>query len=163
MALQSAQLLKQLEPAVRPIAAPAQRGAPNPALESQSFEQLLASASRGRIQSGRQIEMACEPSPPLDASQLERLAAAADQAQAMGAKRALMLIDGRGFVLNVESRTVVAELSGRDQANVSGIDAAIHVAASEDSQFHSAPLPGAGVKPAAVQRLLESMHQRSNS
>src|SRR5436853_1681759 len=113
MPLNSAQLLKQLEPAVRPAIAPPGGVRPNAALESQSFDHLLSLASKGAIRSGRQIDVQCEVVPPLAASQLERLAAAADQAQASGAKHALMLIDGRGFVLDVHNRTLTAELSNK--------------------------------------------------
>src|SRR5687768_1214603 len=101
MVLSAAQLLRNLEPAIRPggagtLTPPPTRGtAP---LESQSFEQLLALAKSGGMASGRPVEFEFEVQPPLEAAQIDRLAQAADQAEAAGAKTALMLIDGRAFV-----------------------------------------------------------------
>ena len=131
MSLNAAQLLKQLEPAVRPRVAPPSGAAAHGTLETQSFEQLLSMASRGQVSSGRQIETAIELEPPLDPSQLERLAAAADQAQAAGSRRALMVIDGRSVVLDVQSRTIVGELNAAQP--VTGIDAAFLVGSEDDA------------------------------
>src|SRR6267142_1940354 len=110
MAIDSTQLLKRLNPAVRPgMAGPSNSSAHKP-IEQQSFDQLLRLASRGSICSGRQIEVGCELQPPLEAGQLERLASAADQAQAEGSSKALMLVDGRALILDVASRRIEAEL-----------------------------------------------------
>lgn len=127
MAINASQLLRQLEPAVRPnVAAPRQVSGARP-LESSSFEQLLAAAAAGTVSSERAIEVGFDVSPPLDATQLERMAAAADQAQAAGAERAVMLIDGRAFVLDVESRTLVSEMTGGSAERLAVIDTAIIV------------------------------------
>lgn len=127
MTMHSLQLLKQLEPAVRP-AGPMSYGAkPQAALETQSFDQLLARARRGEIHSGRQIELAFEPAEPLHASQLERLAEAADQAESAGMSRALMVIDGRAFVLDVKNRTLSAEVPIGSENLVQQIDGAVFV------------------------------------
>jgi hypothetical protein len=153
----SAQLLKQLEPAVRPGIAPAARSVrPGAPFEAQGFDQLLALAKQGQIHSGRQIETAFEPSPPLSAAQLERLASAADQAEAGGAKRALMLIDGRGFVMDVASRTLVSELNSDANAAVLDIDAAIHVPAELNASPGTLKLPGDGFIPPSVFKQLST-------
>jgi len=133
MTLNAAQLLKQLEPAVRPRVAPPSGTTSHAALETQSFEQLLSMASRGQVSSGRQIDTALELNPPLDPAQMERLASAADQAEAAGSKRALMMIDGRSVVLDVQSRTIVAELNADTTQPITGIDAAMYVGSEDDA------------------------------
>ncbi len=104
------QLLRQLEPLVRPVP----HGASSPAapLEGRSFEELLAQAQRGEVLSGRSVTVAFESTTALNEQQLARVSAAADLAEASGAQRALMLIDGRGLVLDVASRALSGELSG---------------------------------------------------
>ena len=86
MVLSAAQLLRNLEPAVRPTALVAPSTQPSAPFEAQSFDQLLALASKGKIDSGRPVEASFDVQPPLDSGQLERLSKAADQAEASGAK-----------------------------------------------------------------------------
>jgi hypothetical protein len=162
MATSSAQLLRLLEPSVRPAfgqTGPASRGtAP---LDQQSFAQLLGAASNGQIHSGRQVEMACEPTPPLSASQMERLASAGDVAEAAGARTAMMLIDGRGFVMDVQNRTITAEMSSTASSRMAPVDLAMHVAADDESQLAGIlPLPGSGVVSSSLTRLLSSTSSR---
>ena len=79
--------------------------------------------------------------------------AAADQAEALGARRALMLIDGRGFVLDVSNRQLAAELSPDPSSRSFNLDAALYVADVQSSP----PLPPpAGVAPPAVTNQIES-------
>ena len=162
MSLNSAQLLKQLEPAVRPALAPASGARPNAALESQSFDRLLSLASKGAIHSGRQVSVQFDAVPPLAAAQLERLAAAADQAQAAGAKHALMLIDGRGFVLDVQTRTLTAELSNDPASRSANIDAAIFVPGADQGRLDDAlGPPGSGMMPPSLAKQLQSAASRA--
>lgn len=171
MTISSAQLLKHLEPAVRPGAAPPSTSSLRGPIEAQNFSQLLARASEGSMHSGLPIELAFEPSPPLDLSQLERLAAAADQAQAAGAQRALMLIDGRGFVLDVQTRTLTAELSSNDpagdpyslsdangsHAQIVNIDAAVYVGDAGEALFEKLLGPPAmGIVPPSIAQELHA-------
>jgi hypothetical protein len=164
MTIKSAQLLKRLDPAVRPNIAPARGGAGGmrPAFEAQSFDQLLSLASKGAVHSGRQIELGFDPSPPLDSSQLERLAAAADRAQAAGAKHALMMIDGRGFVLDVESRTLTSELSHDSTSSIVNIDAAVFVAADDEALSGDALSPPSALMPQAVAKQLAALKPTGN-
>lgn len=146
MAVHASQLLKLLEPAVRPagIAAPTAR--PRAPIEGQTFDDLLAQASKGAISSGRPVEAGFEAQPPLDGTQLERLAAAADQAEAAGARTALVMIDGRAFALDVESRTLTSELSGGSGIQTLHVDAAIAVPGDGAQGAATAPLaPGVGL------------------
>lgn len=155
MVVSSVQLLKNLEPAVRPGALVAAGIKPSAPLEGQSFDQLLALASKGKIASDRPVEVTFDAQPPLSPAQFERLSKAADQAEAAGAKQALMMIDGRNFVLDVESRTLTAELSAATPMQVVNIDTAISVTDDDQPNFRGviAP-PSAGVLPPAIARQL---------
>ncbi len=136
MAADSAHLLRRLEPAVRPaFATPPPPQRPQPPLEGQSFDELLALAQQGSVRSGRAVHWGeasgggwgADPASPIDEQQLARLSAAADVAEAAGARRALMLIDGRGVVLDVANRTLVAELADDGAARAVKVDAAVNV------------------------------------
>jgi hypothetical protein len=126
-AMNSIDLLRRLEPAVRPHAPPIAPQSPG-LFDAQPFEALLAQAFAGEMRSGRAvIDHPSGLEPPLERAQLERLALAADRAEAAGARRALMMIDGRALVLDVESRAIAAELSDRSPATVLSVDAAMLV------------------------------------
>jgi hypothetical protein len=153
------QLLRRLNPAVRPAyaAAPPQRGA-SP-IEHQSFDQLLKLAQGGSLVSGRQIQVGCDAQPPLEAGQLERMAEAADQVEASGARRALMMIDGRSFVLDVASRTLQSEFGTPGHAQpanpVVNVDAAVMVASlHQRSAMQMLKPPGSGAMPAGLIKTL---------
>src|SRR5689334_13267949 len=100
MNVNASQLLKRLNPAVQPSFATSAASRGTTPIDQQSFEQLLASASGGGVISGRQVDVGCELQPPLEAEQLERLASAADQAEAAGSRRAVMVVDGRSLVVD---------------------------------------------------------------
>lgn len=157
MTVNASQLLKRLEPAVRPAAAPLERGSARHPLETQSFDQLLSLASRGALTSGRQVEVGFEARPPLEAAQLERLAAAADQAQAAGARNPLMLIDGRAFVMDVAQRRLTCEVSGASNPGVISVDAAFSVPSDGDARSLGAVgPPGPGVIPSSIAKQLHA-------
>lgn len=159
MAVNSAQLLRQLEPAVRPVAASAPAAASQWALplEAQSFESLLKLASAGAMRSERAVGVAFDAQPPLEPAQLERLGAAADVAQASGAKRAAMIIDGRTLILDVENRTLLGELGSNAASMVVPLDAAIFVAPADDAGKQSilGPPGNSVMPPQALRQLLE--------
>jgi hypothetical protein len=160
MAIDPIQLLKQLEPAVRPGAALGSARPPQAPLEQRSFDELLSLVSTGSVHSGRPIAIA-DAAPlkdELDDDQKARLASAADTAEAAGARRAVMLIDGRGLVIDVAGRMIETELGAKQNRALTNVDAAVYVAA-RDEEIGAAgrtPLPGAGVLPSAVTRHLES-------
>jgi hypothetical protein len=159
MVLSAAQLLKNLEPAIRPgaITPPSSNRATAP-LESQSFEQLLALAKSGQFSSGRPVELEFEVQPPLEPAQLDRLAQAADQAEAAGAKNALMLIDGRAFVLDVENRTLTAELSPAQANRMAMVDTAIVVEPDDSQDRGTIAPPSAGILPSGIANQLVQSH-----
>jgi hypothetical protein len=121
-----AHLLKALQPAVSPGAtAPAR-----PPLDARPFDALLAEAGTGAIRSDRPVRAAATLDPPLTPAQLDRLAAAADRAEAAGARSVLTLLDGRGLVLDVATRSVTAELTGAGSPVVR-VDAAMSLGADD--------------------------------
>ena len=153
MTIDPSQLLRQLEPAVRPGFSSPTVAPARPGFADQSFQQLLTLASRGEIESGRQVQLAFEPKESLDDGQLSRLSTAADRAEASGAKRAMMLIDGRGLVLDVEQRTIDAELSGGAESRFAGgIDAAVYVPSLDEQETEPLRPPAAQMPPAGVAR-----------
>jgi hypothetical protein len=148
-------LLKQLEPAVRPAYAGAHKATPAAPLEQRPFDELLALASQGLVDSGRSVSVDYAAAEALTGDELSRLSAAADVAEAAGARKALLLMDGRGLVLDVPTRTLSAELSADESSRVTGLDTAVYVG-NEAVESAPAPLkPPGGVAPAAVGRQLD--------
>jgi hypothetical protein len=141
MTMDSARMLKRLEPAVRPrgAAGAAPPGAPRAPLESQRFDELLALVSTGSVNSGRAVQVKCAIDKPLDEQQMSRLAAAADLAEASGANRAVLLIDGRGLILDVPARALTQELTAASDALVVPLDAAVYVATGNEAGGGAAP------------------------
>ena len=138
------QLLRKLEPPVRPPHAPAAGGEGATPLEHRSFDDLLSLVSAGGVQSDRPVAVAGDVSltADLDRGQLDRLAAAADLAEASGVRRAVMLLDGRGLILDVADRRVSDELTPRRDRPVTDIDAAVYVAGGDDDvQAATPPAP----------------------
>jgi hypothetical protein len=134
MVIDPAQLLRKLEPAVRPPSAPATAAAGCAPLERQTFDELMSLVSRGTVHSGRKVTVAAGArlAESLDEGQFDRLAAAADLAEGTGAGQAVMLIDGRGLVLDVTARSVTGELGGTGGDQLIDIDAAVYVAGEDD-------------------------------
>ena len=112
MTIDPARLLKRLEPVVRPVSATGAVVNGRLPLESQGFDELLQLVSHGEMSSGAPVQVSDSITLALEEDQLDRLAAAADVAQAAGARRALALLDGRGLVLDVADRSVSEELTG---------------------------------------------------
>ncbi|MHC4774822.1 MAG: hypothetical protein ACYTBR_06080 [Planctomycetota bacterium] len=146
-------LLRQLEPAVRPAYGGARHADPAAPLEHRPFEALLA-------QAGRSVSVEYAAAEPLTGEELSRLSTAADLAEAAGARKALLLMDGRGFVLDVAARTLSAELSAGASSPVTGLDTAMFVA-GDGAESVPVPLrPPGGVAPAAVGRQIDAVRQR---
>lgn len=89
------------------------------------FEKLLNKARSGNIASGKQVVLGSEVAAELSDEQVQRLTAAADRAAAHGATTAMVLMDGQGYVLNVESRQVEAIVDEQAATVMTDIDAVI--------------------------------------
>ena len=78
-----------------------------PEQANEDFAQALDAAKGGSIDSGRVVVSAPDLGVDLTADQLQRLAHAADAAEAQGASTAAVLIDGMVIKLDVQSRTAI--------------------------------------------------------
>jgi len=129
MNLDAVQLLKRLEPAVRPLpTAPpsSERGRAIQPLESQPFAALMDQARRGELASGQNVRDArqsCEAQ--FSPAQLSRLAEAGDRAESAGAKTVAILLDGHAYVMDVAERSIIRELTAAPQQSVERVDAFI--------------------------------------
>lgn len=99
--------------------------------ESLRFDQLLDRARAGSLSSGQEVTMDRGVQVDLSDDQLSRLADAADRAQAAGATRALVRLDGRLIELDVDSRTIVGEVDTQRGDVLTGIDALVDAGASD--------------------------------
>lgn len=113
----STDYLKRLGSGVRaePVTRTATLGAAS-GIEHADFASLLDQAQSGKLSSAQPISVATGAGVELSSSQLERLAAATDAAEAAGSQRLLALIDGQAVTIDVSSRTVTGgsdQLKGR--------------------------------------------------
>lgn len=142
------------------------------------FSSMLGKARAGELSTGLPVTIARGADIELSENQLSRLAQAADRAESAGARRALVLIDGRALEVDVTTRQVVREHPMADSRVITGIDAVIGLdpargtrAAGQEagaaSGDLSAPEPlgvpgtGAGLGPSRWSRsLLETLAAR---
>ncbi|MFK7961427.1 MAG: hypothetical protein AB8G96_12985 [Phycisphaerales bacterium] len=131
MTIDPADLLRRLEPAVR-RGGPGPRSAPRPDVSGAGFGDLLALVADGSLRSDEALTLADGTliEPALNEDQFERLASATDQAERAGARRAVMLLDGRAIVIDVTERKIDQELAAVD-GPLTGVDAAVTVPAAE--------------------------------
>ena len=123
MTIDPRQLLRRLEPAVRPagVASSAERRA---SVADGAFEELFELAREGGVESGRMPELADGAS--LEPATLAQVARALDLAEARGARRAVVVAEGRAFVADVPARTL-ERLETRDEFVFQEVDAAIAI------------------------------------
>lgn len=142
-----ADILKKLEPIVRPDGLDRRRREGATPTESLSFDALIENARRSPIESGEPVETPADLD--LTDEQHRRLEAAADQARWGGSRRSLVVIDGRALVLDVRGRRVEGERSSgaRDASLVADIDAAVLTRPTRDDGI---------IPPARLIRRLES-------
>lgn len=105
MSVAAAELLRLLGSGVRPVDGPELRAAP---IEGVNFGSLLRRAEEGVLASGRAVRPGANVEGALSAEQLERLAPAADAAEAAGATRLAALIDGVLVQIDIPTREAVA-------------------------------------------------------
>ncbi len=92
-----------------------------------SFADLLSAARKGEMPGGPQVSVARDAGVQFTPEQLQRLTVAADMAQAAGATRALVRIDGQSVLLDVGARTITAKVNAAPGQVVTGIDSLIEV------------------------------------
>ncbi|MFI4881819.1 MAG: hypothetical protein ACIAQU_04460 [Phycisphaerales bacterium JB064] len=92
-----------------------------PETQDAEFAKALEAAKEGELESGRVVVSGQDLEVDLSSDQLQRLAHAADVAEAQGAKTAAVLIDGMVIRLDVESRTAVESVPA-DSALMTDVD-----------------------------------------
>lgn len=92
---------------------------------SLNFSELLGQAQRGEIASGLPVQIGKGAGVELSADQLARAAIAADRAQAAGADRAVLMIDGMALKLDVATRTISGNAELTPGAALADIDAVV--------------------------------------
>lgn len=122
------QLLRALGSGIRPVGVERPAGAGS-GVHTASFEELLKKASAGEINSGAPVRLGsgCEVSLTLE--QMQRLSVAADRAEAAGATRAVVLIDGMALTMDVGVRTITGQIDPAQAGVTTGVDAVLSVPA----------------------------------
>lgn len=127
MTSEASQLLARLASGIRPVGGPAPSGVGGRAgqsVEGASFADLLQRVERGEINSGLPVQVHEGAGVKLSEAELDALGKAADLAQAAGAQVVLVMMNGRGLVLDVGARTVtgVADLAaGHVQTGIDSV------------------------------------------
>lgn len=110
----------------------------------ESFATLLEQARTGQIGSGVPLRVPSQLGLNLNPSQVERLMSAADQAEAQGAGRALVLMDGKAITIDVGTRTVTGTVDPSAPGVLPGIDAVVVAAADPKDAVASSGTQGGG-------------------
>ena len=137
MRVDSRQLLRRLEPAVRP-AGPGPLLAGSTPIDRAGFDDLLARAARGEFESGRELDdTALEE--PLDPEVRERISRIADAAEAAGHERILVIAGDLPLVLGVSDRRVDGELQsspedGESVDRLQAVEAAVRLRLDDETQ-----------------------------
>jgi len=153
--LDARQLLRRLEPAVRPAGA-GRAGTGREPLDRAGFDDLLARAASGEFASGRPIDQSALESPLTDGVR-ERLAHVADAAETAGYRSVLVVVDDRPLVLTVDDRRLEGELDATDGDVLRPIDAAVRIVAGDADRATDPTAAGpsaASVPPAIAEAIL---------
>lgn len=102
-------------------------------VESLDFEAMLKRVKAEGFHSGLGVTIAPEAGVQLSDDQLQRVAAAADVAQAHGVNRALVTIDGMNLMLDVGVRSITGKVDIQPGVPVTGVDAVMRVPDSASS------------------------------
>jgi hypothetical protein len=149
-------LLKLLSPA-----APGPAGLPPERVEGADFATLLTQARAGEVASGLPVKNAARGL-ELSEDQLRRLALAADRAEAQGATRALVLIDGLTLKLDITMREITGSADLKSGNILTGIDAVINMQSpgAEPPQVLPLPRNSAGLGNASLLKLLAEQERQ---
>lgn len=120
-------LLSRLAGVVRPSGVPDRAVTAVAPIEGRSFKDMLAQAGSGAIHSDLPVKVAEGSGVSLTQEQLSRLQSAADAADAAGAHKALVLIDGVALEMDVQSRTIVSKIDPSAAGVRAGFDAVLTV------------------------------------
>ena len=127
MTIDPRQLLRRLEPAVRPTSTGKSR-ATRVSVADGEFGDLLELARDGGVRSDRDVDT--RGAADLSRGEREELALVLDQAEARGFKRALIVTHEGPFVADVVTRSLERPLG----AALEAIDCAVRIGASDEAQ-----------------------------
>ena len=151
MTIDPRQLLLRLEPAVPP-SGPGRGERARASVADGGFGELLSLARDGGVESGREPELA--DGATLESATLAQVARALDLAEARGARRAVVVAEGRAFVAEVASRRL-ERLETRDEFLFEEVDAAIAIR-GESAHFAQRPLGPRALQPLGIAEQFES-------
>jgi len=117
------QLLRRLEPAVRPTGA-ASAASRRASVADGEFTELFSLAREGGVESAREPELA--DGATLEPATLAQVARALDLAEARGSRRSVVVAEGRAFVADIPSRRL-ERLETRDDFVFEEVDSAIAI------------------------------------
>lgn len=146
MSVDANQLLRSLGSGIRPGGPDALTRPTSTAVDvaGGSFSELLQAVSSGQLSSGAPVTVAKSANLNLSPKQMSRLTAAADRAQAEGADRAVVLIDGMALSLDVATRTITgtvkAAAGGKIPQVLTGVDTVITVPSEDEAAGPVQPL-----------------------
>jgi hypothetical protein len=143
MSVPGSDLLRLLGSGVTP-------GAERPAAQTGAaggadFASLLTKARSGEVSSGRPVTIGRGAGIKLSEEQLAKIASVADRAEAQGATRALVLIDGMALKLDITLREITGRADLGSGGVLTGVDAVVSVpgAAGPAGRHGGGPAAGA--------------------
>lgn len=148
-----AALLRALGSGIRPVAADQSSVAPR-LVDGPSFQSMLEEASDGQTSSELPMRVSRHAGVDLSPSQLNRLAAAADRAEAAGATKALVMIDGMVLQMDVGLRTITGRADTSTTKVLNGVDAVVTVAPEAGDIPNQPPALAANSMNASLLRIL---------
>jgi hypothetical protein len=116
-------------------------------VESMGFAELLNKARSGTMESGIAVKVQPGVGVDLSSDQLARLQKAADQAEAEGAARALVVLDGMMLKMDVPTRTIIGVQPPESTGIMTGIDSVIMLgsASNADTKVQTVSPPTKGI------------------
>lgn len=151
MTIDPRQLLRRLEPAVRPAGESSVQ--PRLSAADGDFLELLSLAKSGGVESGREPVVA--DGSTLEPATLAQVARALDLAQSRGARRAAVVAEGRTYVADVASRRL-ERLETRDEFIFEEVDAAIAIR-GETATYATLPIGPRALPPRGIAEQIESL------
>lgn len=118
--------------------------------EGLDFMKLLEDAKAGKVAGGLPVKASKNSGLNLSAEQLQRLSAAADLAEAAGASRVLVMMDGMALRLDVGVREVTGAASMQPGEVLTGIDAIVQMPSGAGGTGAGSAGNGTGSAPTLV-------------
>lgn len=105
-------------------------------VEESGFKELLNKARAGGVPSGIEARVADGVAMTFSPEQMKRLTIAGDKAEAAGASRAMILMDGLALTMDVGTRTIIQATNATSVGVVGDVDAVLSADSQADSPAH---------------------------